>query len=123
MKSGGLSPAKKFKPNEELILNLKMRVRLGEFKATDEQIITALKKAGNVGRKAIGYLKGEKRLYEHRKGDSMIGLANTMAANIIQPVRRNSLNASDAQLIEQVVRGSTEGLEEAKNKVEEKTSS
>eukprot|EP00954_Amorphochlora_amoebiformis_P027698 1387183-Amorphochlora_amoeboformis.AAC.2 len=87
------------------------------------QIITALKKAGNVGRKAIGYLKGEKRLYEHRKGDSMIGLANTMAANIIQPVRRNSLNASDAQLIEQVVRGSTEGLEEAKNKVEEKTSS
>eukprot|EP00471_Norrisiella_sphaerica_P001031 CAMPEP_0184480976 /NCGR_PEP_ID=MMETSP0113_2-20130426/2519_1 /TAXON_ID=91329 /ORGANISM="Norrisiella sphaerica, Strain BC52" /LENGTH=90 /DNA_ID=CAMNT_0026859823 /DNA_START=121 /DNA_END=393 /DNA_ORIENTATION=+ len=69
-----------------------MRRRLGEFKASDNEIVESLRISNNVGRKAILYLKtGE--LPTHKKGDSTIGLTNTMAANICQP--KNSLDAGN----------------------------
>mmetsp|Transcript_38143 Transcript_38143/g.61959 ORF Transcript_38143/g.61959 Transcript_38143/m.61959 type:complete len:151 (-) Transcript_38143:293-745(-) len=85
-----------FKPNQELVMNLKMRRRLKEIDATDKEILDALRQCNNVGRKAIALLKTGK-VPTHRKGESMTGLANTMAANICHSTPRNSLDAGDAR--------------------------
>mmetsp|Transcript_21404 Transcript_21404/g.52439 ORF Transcript_21404/g.52439 Transcript_21404/m.52439 type:complete len:91 (-) Transcript_21404:288-560(-) len=70
-----LQPLPPFKPNMELVANLQMRARLGEFKASEKEIIEALKLANNVMRRAIGYLKTG-RIPGIEEGDSVTGLAS-----------------------------------------------
>mmetsp|Transcript_19075 Transcript_19075/g.28534 ORF Transcript_19075/g.28534 Transcript_19075/m.28534 type:complete len:122 (-) Transcript_19075:334-699(-) len=120
MSSSNLLSPVAFKPNKELVLNLKMRRRLGEFKASDEQILDALRKSNNVGRKAIGILKGEAAIVRHRKGDSTVGLANTMAANICQVTPRGSLNAGDMRVMVENIKEEQEDEKKYSKKAESK---
>jgi len=140
MSSSNLLSPVAFKPNKELVLNLKMRRRLGEFKASDEQILDALRKSNNVGRKAIGILKGEAAIVRHRKGDSTVGLASiysfwsykhgliqfflsmidTMAANICQVTPRGSLNAGDMRVMVENIKEEQEDEKKYSKKAESK---
>lgn len=55
----------------ELVANLKMRRRLGEFKATDTDIENALRDSNNVFRQAITFLKTGRKA-RHIKGESKV---------------------------------------------------